>query len=213
MFLWGLGAVGALNLLLVSSLSFVRNRVYNLFFTLHVVCVVATLVAVRHSFFFGSQNIDWLSDVQTCTNYFAVHTSCNGPHRLRSPRPLDPDTLRQGMAHRRACTERWHNALACSFPWCRLACGPACPFTRCQQRVVRLVDDLALWSRTTVHHGSWIRFLRHRTFNQGAGLLEPQSTAQVRGSGRCTPQRAIYRRRARTRTLTRGPCYHRGSIW
>ena len=63
-FIWGLVALGAVDLLFASSLSFVRTRVYGLFHTLHIVCVVVFLVAVRHfsvssSHFF----IDRLSDV------------------------------------------------------------------------------------------------------------------------------------------------------
>ncbi len=45
---WGLAALCSFNLLLLSSLSFVRKRMYTLFITIHVTCVIVVLVAVRH---------------------------------------------------------------------------------------------------------------------------------------------------------------------
>jgi hypothetical protein len=63
-YLWGLVALCAIDLLFACSLSFVRNRMYTLFFTIHVTSVTLFLFAVRHfsssSFFI---NTDRLSDV------------------------------------------------------------------------------------------------------------------------------------------------------
>jgi len=44
---WGLVALCAIDLLFVSSVSFVRNRLYTLFFGTHVICVTVFLYAVR----------------------------------------------------------------------------------------------------------------------------------------------------------------------
>jgi ferric-chelate reductase len=46
--LWGLVALCAIDLLFVSSISLVRNRMYTLFFGTHVICVSVFLYAVRH---------------------------------------------------------------------------------------------------------------------------------------------------------------------
>ncbi|KAF8504341.1 hypothetical protein F5888DRAFT_1799059 [Russula emetica] len=47
---WGLVALCAIDLLFVSSISFVRNRMYSLFFGLHVICVTVFLYATyRHA--------------------------------------------------------------------------------------------------------------------------------------------------------------------
>jgi len=50
-FVWGLVALGSVDLLFLSSISFVRTRVYGLFHTLHIILVVLFLVAVRHFLF------------------------------------------------------------------------------------------------------------------------------------------------------------------
>jgi hypothetical protein len=50
--LWGLVALCAIDLLFACTLSFVRNRMYTLFFTIHVTGVTVFLLAVRHSVFF-----------------------------------------------------------------------------------------------------------------------------------------------------------------
>jgi len=44
---WGLVAICAIDLLFVSSLSFVRDRMYTLFFGIHVISVTVFLLAVR----------------------------------------------------------------------------------------------------------------------------------------------------------------------
>ena len=46
MFIWGLAAVGALDLLFACSLAFVRDMMYSFFFTTHVTCVLIALLAV-----------------------------------------------------------------------------------------------------------------------------------------------------------------------
>ena len=82
-FVWGLVALGAVDLLFASSLSFVRNRVYGLFHTLHIICVALFLVAVRQfSVSFSRFFIDRLSDVQARTSQFALHNSGSGPLRF-----------------------------------------------------------------------------------------------------------------------------------
>lgn len=151
--LWGLVALCAIDLLFVSSLSFVRNRMYTLFFGTHVICVTVFLYAVRHfsvfSFFF---NTDQPSDVQARSHLFALRTDRGGPLRLRSPRPHCPDTIYYRMADRRECSQRRHDARACSFPSSGLACWSARPRSCCQQRMVWVVDDLVLLSCSTFHH-------------------------------------------------------------
>ena len=51
--LWGLVALCAMDLLFLSSLSFVRKRVYSLFVTIHTACVMTILYAVRRFFLFA----------------------------------------------------------------------------------------------------------------------------------------------------------------
>ncbi len=148
-----------------------------------------------------SFKIDRLSDVPARTNHFALYTDCSGSLRFRSHRPPCPDTLHQGMAHRRAGPQRWHNACPCAFSRRRLACRPACPPSCCQQQVVRLVGDLACRSFATVHHRRWINLRRHDPYNQGAGILDPCLASYVWGCSRCTPQR-VHGPRAWTWTLT-----------
>ncbi|KAN0131735.1 Ferric reductase like transmembrane component domain containing protein [Lactarius tabidus] len=46
MFIWGLVAVGALDLLFACSLAFVRDRMYSFFFTTHITCVLVALLAI-----------------------------------------------------------------------------------------------------------------------------------------------------------------------
>ncbi|KAI9457618.1 ferric reductase like transmembrane component-domain-containing protein [Lactarius psammicola] len=46
MFVWGLVAICALDLLFACSLSFVRDRMYSFFFATHVTCVVVSLLAI-----------------------------------------------------------------------------------------------------------------------------------------------------------------------
>ncbi|KAH9991983.1 hypothetical protein BJV74DRAFT_771842 [Russula compacta] len=49
-YVWGLVTLGAVDLLFASSLSFVRNRLYSLFFIIHVACFAVFLFAVhKHS--------------------------------------------------------------------------------------------------------------------------------------------------------------------
>jgi Ferric reductase like transmembrane component len=49
---WGLVALCAVDLLFLSSLSFVRKRMYTLFIIIHVTCVIVILLAVRHFIIF-----------------------------------------------------------------------------------------------------------------------------------------------------------------
>ncbi|KAH9026839.1 ferric reductase like transmembrane component-domain-containing protein [Lactarius pseudohatsudake] len=46
MFIWGLVAISAFDLLFACSLSFVRDRMYSFFFATHVTCVVVALLAI-----------------------------------------------------------------------------------------------------------------------------------------------------------------------
>ena len=46
MFVWGLAAVAALDLLFACSLSFVRDRMYSFFFATHITCVLIALLSV-----------------------------------------------------------------------------------------------------------------------------------------------------------------------
>ena len=50
---WGLVALCAVDMLFLSSLSFVRKRIYSLFITMHVICVTVILLAVRNLFVFS----------------------------------------------------------------------------------------------------------------------------------------------------------------
>ena len=62
----GLVALIAFDLLFLSSLSFVRKRMYTLFVLIHITCVMVILYAVRHFFIFLLfLNTDQLSDVPT----------------------------------------------------------------------------------------------------------------------------------------------------
>ena len=45
---WGLVALCAIDLLFVSSLSIVRNRLYTVFFGTHVICITVFLYAVSN---------------------------------------------------------------------------------------------------------------------------------------------------------------------
>jgi ferric-chelate reductase len=54
---WGLVALCAIDLLFISSVSFVRNRMYTLFFGTHVICVTVFLYAVRHFSVFSSSTL------------------------------------------------------------------------------------------------------------------------------------------------------------
>ena len=56
-YLWGLVALCAIDLLFACSLSFVRNRMYTLFFSIHVTSVTLFLFAVRHFSIFHFSSI------------------------------------------------------------------------------------------------------------------------------------------------------------
>ena len=67
---WGVVALGAIDLLFVCSLSFIRNRMYTLFFTVHVTGVTLFLLAVRHFSVFHFSSV--LTNSQT---YKHAHSS------------------------------------------------------------------------------------------------------------------------------------------
>ena len=77
--LWGLVALCAVDLLFACTLSFVRNRMYSLFFTIHVTSVTVFLLAVRLSFVIFFFNANQLPDVQARSCCFALCTNRGGP--------------------------------------------------------------------------------------------------------------------------------------
>src|SRR5229473_458627 len=190
--LCGLVALCAIDLLFVSSLSFVRNRLYTLFFGIHVTSITVFLYAVRHFFVFFFFNTDQPSDVQARSRLFPLCTNRGGPLRLRSPCPHCPDTVYHRMADCRACSKWRNNARPCSFPSSRLASWPARPRSCCQQRLVWVVGDLVPVSCSTVHHRRGIRLWWYDAPDQGYGLLDSQLATLGWRSRRRTARTGVY---------------------